>query len=381
MKLGVALENPGARRVLRTLLERQYGTAERSRAAYLRLTAERMPEFGPGHGMGEADAAWDALKAIEAAGFLRFDPQKPKVGVAAYEQAPMVRLVEEKATEACELLGLRFGKDAWTLEWESLCSSATWLSEPSRLLLAARPHRIGQRMPMEVLGGWKRLMDPTLAGQHIRSAASLAFWRLSKELDHRLELVNALRVGAGLEALRDTPILLMIRPHQPPSDGILFIENQSVFDDAVRGHIPAASPYALVYASGFKATASRVRHPNTASVYPADEQFSRWLFSDRNDVPTYFWGDLDYSGMAILKALRASFTNLQAWEPGYRPMLADLLSGGGHYPQEADKEDQRRPGAPGCSFAETELLPAIEAQGRFVDQEGFLSDVVRKPLP
>ncbi|MBT4075489.1 MAG: hypothetical protein HOE78_02800, partial [Gammaproteobacteria bacterium] len=29
--------------------------------------------------------------------------------------------------------------------------------------------------------------------------------------------------------------------------------------------------------------------------------------------PVWFWGDLDYSGMAILKVLRQRFENVQAW--------------------------------------------------------------------
>ena len=44
-------------------------------------------------------------------------------------------------------------------------------------------------------------------------------------------------------------------------------------------------------------------------------------------LPVYFWGDLDWSGMRILTAMRNKFPEMQAWQPGYSPMLESLLMG------------------------------------------------------
>jgi hypothetical protein len=85
--------------------------------------------------------------------------------------------------------------------------------------------------------------------------------------------------------------------------------------------------------------------------------FEGELFSSA-DIPTFFWGDLDYSGMAILASLRTIFPSAQAWRPGYDPMLARLIDGDGHSPAESGKERQRVIDATGCIlvFAEQKGL-------------------------
>jgi hypothetical protein len=98
------------------------------------------------------------------------------------------------------------------------------------------------------------------------------------------------------------------------------------------------------------------------------EWLEAWLYR-RPVIPVFFWGDLDYSGMAILRDLKAIFPNLEAWQPGYARMLARLNAGAGHLPDEAGKAGQLDPGDTGCPYADQELLPAIRKSGRFVDQE------------
>jgi hypothetical protein len=95
------------------------------------------------------------------------------------------------------------------------------------------------------------------------------------------------------------------------------------------------------------------------------------LYSSNSTRPVYFWGDLDYAGMAILKELRVIFPNVRAWQPGYARLLARLSSDEAHTPEEAAKTGQSDPGATGCAYADTVLLPGIRAQSRFVDQESF----------
>ena len=92
------------------------------------------------------------------------------------------------------------------------------------------------------------------------------------------------------------------------------------------------------------------------------------LFS-ADDVPTFFWGDLDFSGMAILASLRTIFPSARAWEPGYAPMLERLSRGDGHSPIESGKERQRPVERTGCSYADEVLIPALGATNRFLDQE------------
>jgi hypothetical protein len=86
-------------------------------------------------------------------------------------------------------------------------------------------------------------------------------------------------------------------------------------------------------------------------------------------LPAYFWGDLDHAGMRILTAMRMSFPELSAWQPGYAPMLDKLLAGEGHSPDAADKQGQRPISATGCKYADSQLLPVLQDKCAFVDQE------------
>jgi hypothetical protein len=75
--------------------------------------------------------------------------------------------------------------------------------------------------------------------------------------------------------------------------------------------------------------------------------------------------------MHILCAMRGSFPELTAWQPGYLPMRDALLSGEGHSPEAADKSGQVPLTETGCAFADNQLLPAMVACRKFVDQEVF----------
>jgi hypothetical protein len=158
---------------------------------------------------------------------------------------------------------------------------------------------------------------------------------------------------------------------------VLFIENLMSFERAIRSQSTAFDGLALVYASGFKSSAQRLRTPDGCSLFYAARgdisqnlrsSFEAWLFGKRA-TPAFFWGDLDWSGMRILSAMRTSFSGLTAWEPGYSPMLVALMEGKGHSPEAADKQGQKALGTSGCAYADAHLIPALQTYGRFVDQE------------
>jgi hypothetical protein len=82
-----------------------------------------------------------------------------------------------------------------------------------------------------------------------------------------------------------------------------------------------------------------------------------------------FLGDLDFSALGILNALRKNFPTLVAWQPGYKPMIDALQQGIGHSPDDAEKIRQLAPGTCGCDYADQVLLPCMLNSGRFIDQE------------
>jgi hypothetical protein len=232
---------------------------------------------------------------------------------------------------------------------------------------------------VEVVQQLNRL--PELAAQPmlLREASAQLFWGMSKVLDKRQGLVAAV-LGVLDCPFAESPIQMQV--FLPPGDfeSVLFVENQMSFEQATRSTSGTFNGMALVFASGFKGSARRLR--GQASLYysqrgelasTARARFEEWLTGDTVSATAsaHFWGDLDWSGMRILCAMRGPFPDLTAWQPGYVPMRDALLRGEGHSPEASDKSGQVPLAETGCSFADSHLLPAMVAWHKFMDQEGF----------
>jgi hypothetical protein len=206
----------------------------------------------------------------------------------------------------------------------------------------------------------------------LRQVSATIFWGNSKILDDRAALV-----AASLPHLEILDRPLVIAAYLPAHcDGVLFIENQDTYTRAVSGVPAEARALALVYAAGFRGSASRVRSRSGSLLHYAGpgrseftERFEAWWYDEgAAPGPAYFWGDLDFAGMQILKALRSRFAGLGAWQPGYEPMRAALGVGGGYGVVADDARGQVDPVVTGCAYADTVLLPAIRQYGQR-DQE------------
>jgi hypothetical protein len=179
----------------------------------------------------------------------------------------------------------------------------------------------------------------------------------------------------------ESPIQLQVVLPAGKLAGALFIENAMSFEKATRSHSQQCAGLAFIFASGFKASAKRLRSPEGAALFygrrgsldvAETRDFEAWLFGSAG-IPVHFWGDLDWSGMRILRTLREAFGDVTAWQPGYQPMLMHALAGKGHRPEAADKCGQAPVDGTGCTYADRHLLPCLEAHG-FVDQELFNFD-------
>ncbi len=207
----------------------------------------------------------------------------------------------------------------------------------------------------------------------LRQLSARCFWGNSKFLDYREPLLNVLYPDLVI-----TPRPILIHIHLPQEiNGVLLIENQDTYLRAISGKPNALADLAVVYTGGFKGAAHRVRNSSGSSLHFDDGcyggekiPFSQWWHSQGTaDWPIWFWGDLDFSGMAILKLLRQNFPAIQAWPPGYRLMLDLLQQGQGHAPELAGKEKQIDPEITGCAYADGQLLPAMRKHTAFIDQE------------
>jgi Uncharacterized protein conserved in bacteria C-term(DUF2220) len=206
----------------------------------------------------------------------------------------------------------------------------------------------------------------------LRQLSATVFWGDSKILDERGELVAAL-----LPHLEIRDRALVIAVHLPERcKGVLFIENQDTYTAAAAGTPTEALEFALVYAAGFRGTAARVRNRAGALVHYAGpglrelaSRFDAWWYDGGAAFgPAWFWGDLDFAGMQILKSLRSRFEGLEAWPVGYDPLRVQLQAGGGYGTRADDSKGQVDPVLTGCAYADSVLLPAIRGRGR-MDQE------------
>jgi hypothetical protein len=206
----------------------------------------------------------------------------------------------------------------------------------------------------------------------LRQLSATLFWGDSKVLDERGELVAALWPELSIRERA-----LVVAVYLPATcRGVLFIENQDTYTAAVAGTVAGAADLALVFAAGFRGAASRVRSRAGALLHYAGpveaarvSEFDEWWFGQvSNAWPSWFWGDLDFSGMQILKSLRSRFADLCAWQPGYEPMLARLKTSSVYSGRLIDDRGQIDPTATGCPYADSTLLQAIREFGP-MDQE------------
>lgn len=237
-------------------------------------------------------------------------------------------------------------------------------------LLTQRPHIPGLT-PAEIVAAFANVEQYLSQNLTLREIAARSFHGDSKALDNRFELLLKL-YGDNANTIQPRPLLLTA--WAPPGfSKLLIVENQDSFLRLVDN---PPEDYALLYSGGFRASATRLNsaHTRFAFLPGSDPERFKALFRNKGlneKMECHFWGDLDFAGMGILKALRNSLPDLQAWQPGYHSMLEILNTGGGHTPEQTSKQNQTAPGTTGCPYTDTTLLPALRQHRKSVDQEAI----------
>lgn len=377
------LEHPVVRSVLDRLIDRidSKPLSERSRAPGFRITAESIPELFSAPAPGEDDFAWSLIEKLRDRGYLEIRSGRSRPGTPPWELEPYLRLNPAAEAEVRSVLGRTERAPSEYERWREALSKIAPHFQGSVERFAAQPLHVPGRTPEEVA---QRLIElPTLArgrSFYLREASARLFWGLSKLLDNRADAIAAL-LGESICPFPEKPVSLHIQFPAGSADGVLFVENETAFAALCERRVSATRSLVLVYAAGFKTAAKRMRLPGGAICYFREAHgngngltiFQAWLRGDSR-LPSYWWGDLDYSGMGILKALREGFADLTAWGPGYARMVEAVRQGFGHPPVAGDKEGQSDPERTGCVYADTELLPLIRSSGLFLDQEYVVWD-------
>ena len=377
-RLPLWVNAPGVQDFLNLLVDRMDRSEVRSagKLQSIALTEKSWPALYRAPFESSKEGLWANVQQMQMWGWLRVSPDQAVRSPSGYALAPRVTVMNADAIR--NAVGRPERVKSSVERWREAIERH--LDAPSAVKEAAGEFCIDlpdHSMDAVVL----RLNEPrNMADQPLllREVSSRLFWGMSKILDNRQGLVAVLLENEECP-FPESPIQLQVYLPEGGFQQVLFIENQMSFEQATRSQAGPFVNSALVYASGFKGSALRLRKRDRASVYyssrgeigGAVKNFENWLFNGVVELPAYFWGDLDWSGMRILKAMRSSFSELGAWQTGYAPMLANLQGGHGHSPEAADKRGQRPIGSTGCVYADSLLLPELVRLNCFVDQETF----------
>lgn len=322
----------------------------------------------------EKEDLWGHVTELARWGWLAVKPEGAVRSRSGYADAPRVTVANE--AEVRRAVGRAHRVKSAAERWREAVRAGLQRSDAVKGVVSEFCIDMPDRTMAEVVERLNEL--PSLASKPLllREVSSQLFWGMSKVLDKRQGLVAAI-LGLDECPFPESPIQLQVFLPAAGYRGVLFIENLMSFERAIRSSDSAFDGLALVYASGFKASAQRLRTPEGCSLFYAArggisqnlrDGFEAWLFG-KGSTPAFFWGDLDWAGMRILSAMRTSFAGLTAWEPGYSHMAATLAEGKGHAPEAADKQGQKPISTTGCPYADGQLVPALQAHGRFIDQE------------
>lgn len=242
-------------------------------------------------------------------------------------------------------------------------------------LLSGNAIRYGHKSAEQIVKAFSCIPEELNRNLNLRTLSAKCFWGDSKFLDSRRSLVKTL-FPQQAHFLQKRPVMINVYLAQE-FEQVLFIENQDSFLEMKQACEEQSAKVALIYSAGFKGSAQRIRKPQAvvwSYLNKVDAEtvnrFTYWWFNDTPEhIPVYFWGDLDLSAMSILAALRLSFPQLRAWQPGYKAMLKYFEKGLFHRLSEAGKQKQQAPLDTGCAYADEVLLPLLRHAGECVDQE------------
>lgn len=344
----------------------------RKKQPYIKLNTKTLPEFFQSD---EPEFLWQGIEMLRLMGWIRIEHGRIAADQAVYEVNPRIYLEQTHLDAAKRLFP---GKKTYAQQWLEAVAEIPDDAGINRQALAQLRIEIPGISPQTIIEAIISRNPSLRAPVYVHELSAHLFWGLAKVLRHRAELMAQV-YGVDPAFILEPPIQLHVHL-AGVLDGVLFVENQTSFHRLLHGAFPGFHRLALVYASGYKLSAERNRIPAQSRLFfsaasnPAlMETFQRWLYDETLQTPCWFWGDLDFAAMHILKSLRKTFKTTQAWQPGYQ-ILLQALPDLGHSPamdKDSGKSQQSDPGHTGCLYADETLLPALRQHGKFIDQESY----------
>lgn len=341
----------------------------------VKLDRKNLPALFDAEFEADKEAYWSYLLQMQQWGWLAIKTDKAQPGKAQYELNPRIEIVDPALLR--QVTDRPKPVKSKSQQWRDAVYAKLNVDETIRELVAGQKLEIPGKTATDIVERLNLL--PSLIDEPLllREVSARLFWGQSKVLDNRQAMIATL-LNLDECPFPESPIQLQVYLPETLFSGVLFIENLATFEKASRDTSARFDSLALVFASGFKGCAKRLRTISGVSVYFAAhghlahqdcQRFCDWLIHDSEQLPVWFWGDLDYSGMQIIKSLRHSFEGLDAWLPGYVPMLDELRAGNGHEAIAANKSKQKPIDLTGAHYVDTTLIPALAVTGKFLDQE------------
>ncbi|WP_049721497.1 Wadjet anti-phage system protein JetD domain-containing protein [Gilvimarinus polysaccharolyticus] len=353
------------------LLHKFLDQLEAGRRPYLKVTPKVVPELYDFQGQ-DAEYLWALLQSLDYEfHILSIKLAQLKPHDEPYDNAKIYFMADKEPMVRQWLNRPAF--DPYAITWAHELTRLQDKFEDAGAALWQRHIRVKGMSAAQVVQAFAALAHELRQPTTLRTLSARCFAGDSKFLDPHEPLLRALYPSL-MANLRVRPVMLTVHLAASPTE-ILFVENQDTFLALAEADLPNVT---LVYSAGFRGSAARVREFGQVvfsylNVGRNIEAFHHAWFNRNSDaLPVFFWGDLDYAGMSILKALRQSFAGLNAWRPGYEPLRARLQQGRGHTQISGVKNQQSDPGATGCEYADTVLLSAIRQENSFIDQEAIM---------
>jgi len=256
-------------------------------------------------------------------------------------------------------------------KWGHAFQRADLVAKPVLMLPGKSPEEILSRLAV----------IPELVRERPMSAYQISarlFWGHSKVLKGREQWLRDL-LGLPREAVVDRMLPVEVTFPLGTPAGILIIENLDSYFSACNGNWQDCPDMIKIYTQGFRGAADRIRDPSCVRLHFADQplpegyhlaDFRKAWFQEASFTgPVYFCGDLDWSGLAIFRALKAVFPDLAPWKPGYVRMLRAAEQGCCHNLEMADKTGQQPLDTSGDLWLDNYVLSFLKANQSFVDQE------------
>lgn len=321
---------------------------------------------------GESDIIWEALKLAEHDGVILLKRRRKNLELSTENVAvEFVWQAEEKVR-----IWLNMPLENFVVEWRDAVIKAN--KNFNKDYLIEHPLRVKGMNASETVERLGKAREHLLKSNEkytLRQISAMFFRSDSKSLESKTEewLQEALNVSYERLQVRKVDVLVSLPDSK--TETLLFIENLDTFHFLSELNTQGGS-VALVYLSGFKGTASRIRRKegvqmfHSGNPHKADvEEFNNIWFEGKN-AKYLVWADLDYAGLSIAISLKQSFPELEWFDEAYRLMLERLFKNEGHEIEGLSSKGKQLLPDLNLLWAEGKVYyQAIRECQQFVDQE------------